>query len=210
MCAERRWRPGLELGEDLAHARSSADIDVGDARADLALAIYGPAARKEGVIVATARLKQEVIEHDGPVAVQLFAPWSGHCRRSSSWKAATKALQGKVKLVVVDATAEQQLAQKYGVRGYPTILIFGDNKRKPQPHEGGRDERSLISGLKKAGRRRRERRRQREGLGRRRGGGGGSAKPKPSPPSGPKPSPSSSRSRRTHPAAASAPSAARA
>ena len=39
----------------------------------IALAIYGPAARKEGVIVATAKtFKQEVLEHDGPVAVQLF------------------------------------------------------------------------------------------------------------------------------------------
>ena len=154
---------------------------------------YGPAARKEGVIVATAKtFKQEVIEHDGPVAVQLFAPWCGHCKAlKPAWKAATKALQGKVKLVVVDATAEQQLAQKYGVRGYPTILIFGDNKRKPQPYEGGRDERSLISGLKKAA-----------AAGGASGGGsakasaggasggGGSAKPKPSPPSGPKPSPS--------------------
>ena len=163
----------------------------------IALAIYGPAARKEGVIVATAKtFKQEVIEHDGPVAVQLFAPWCGHCKAlKPAWKAATKALQGKVKLVVVDATAEQQLAQKYGVRGYPTILIFGDNKRKPQPYEGGRDERSLISGLKKAA-----------AAGGASGGGsakasaggasggGGSAKPKPSPPSGPKPSPSSSRS----------------
>ena len=153
-----------------------------------ALSIYGPAARKEGVIVATAKtFKQEVLEHDGPVAVQLFAPWCGHCKAlKPAWKAATKALQGKVKLVVVDATAEQQLAQKYGVRGYPTILIFpADNKRKPQPYEGGRDERSLISGLKKAA--------AAGGA----SGGGGSAKPtgasggsaKPSPPSGPKPSP---------------------
>ena len=111
-----------------------------------ALSIYGPAARKEGVIVATAKtFKQEVLEHDGPVAVQLFAPWCGHCKAlKPAWKAATKALSGKVKLVVVDATAEQQLAQKYGVRGYPTILIFGDNKRKPQPYEGGRDEESLM------------------------------------------------------------------
>ena len=141
----------------------------------IALAIYGPAARKEGVIVATAKtFKQEVLEHDGPVAVQLFAPWCGHCKAlKPAWKAATKALQGKVKLVVVDATAEQQLAQKYGVRGYPTILIFGDNKRKPQPYEGGRDERSLISGLKKAAA----------------GGASGSGSAKASPPSGPKPSP---------------------
>ena len=50
----------------------------------IALAIYGPAARKEGVIVATAKtFKQEVLEHDGPVAVQLVAPWCG--KKSSAY-----------------------------------------------------------------------------------------------------------------------------
>ena len=141
-----------------------------------------PGGAQGGVIVATAKtFKQEVIEHDGPVAVQLFA---GGPTGARSVQAATKALQGKVKLVVVDATAEQQLAQKYGVRGYPTILIFGDNKRKPAVR--GRPRRAQLD------------LRAEEGCGGwRRSGGGGSAKPtgasggsaKPSPPSSPKPSP---------------------
>ena len=73
------------------------------------------------MIVATAKtFKQEVLEHDGPVAVQLFAPWCGHCKAlKPAWKAATKALQGKVKLVVVDATAEQQLARNTACAGIP-------------------------------------------------------------------------------------------
>ena len=59
-------------------------------------------------------------------------------------------MQGQgIKLVVVDATAEQRLAQKYEVRGYPTIKIFGENKRKPTTYEGGRDGATLIREFKK-------------------------------------------------------------
>ena len=112
-------------------------------------AIYGPSARKEGVVVATAKtFKAEVMDEDGPVAVQFFAPWCGHCKAlKPAWKKATKALKGKVKLVVVDATAESALAQQYQVQGYPSIKLFGKNKRKPSAYEGGRDADSLIKNL---------------------------------------------------------------
>ena len=82
---------------------------------------------------------------------RFFAPWCGHCKSlKPAWKQATKALHGQgIKLVVVDATAEQRLAQKYEVRGYPTIKIFGENKRKPTTYEGGRDAQSLIREFKK-------------------------------------------------------------
>ena len=118
----------------------------------LVAAIYGPAARKEGVVVATASsFDEEVLKHDGPVAVQFYAPWCGHCKAlKPAWKKATKALSpGTIKLVVVDATTEGALARKYGVKGYPSIQIFGSNKRKPETYQGARDESSLISGLRK-------------------------------------------------------------
>ena len=111
----------------------------------------GKAAAKttEVATAATAKtFKKEVLAENGPVAVQFFAPWCGHCKAlKPAWAQAAKALRGKVKLLVVDATAEPQLAEKYGVQGYPTIKLFGKNKRKPSSYEGARDADSLIRSL---------------------------------------------------------------
>ena len=139
------------------------------------LAIYGPAAVREGVVVAKAKdFKEIVLDSKEPVAVQFFAPWCGHCKSlKPAWKAATKALQGKgIKLVVVDATTEQSLAQKYEVRGYPTIKIFGGSK-KPTSYDGARDADSLIREFKRIAKG--------GGGGKAEKGGGSEAKPKPKP-----------------------------
>jgi len=117
------------------------------------LAIYGPSARKEGVVIATTNtFKEEVLDYPGDVAVQFYAIGCGHCKLlKPAWKAATKALKGSVKLVVVDAEAELQLAQRYNVRGFPSIKLFAQgSKKSPSEYKGGRDPRSLVTGLQEA------------------------------------------------------------
>lgn len=113
-------------------------------------ALYGP---KDGVRVVDANgFKTEVLDADGVVLVEFFAPWCGHCKNLvPDWKKAAKALKGVVKVVAVDATAEQQLAATYGVQGYPTIKIFGLKKGTPSDYNGGRDAKSIAqAGLKAA------------------------------------------------------------
>ena len=36
----------------------------------------------------------------------------------------------------VDADTHKQLAGQYGIRGFPTIKIFGANKNKPEDYQG--------------------------------------------------------------------------
>ena len=56
------------------------------------------------------------------------------------WARAATELKGKVKLGVVDATVHTQLAQRYGVQGFPTIKFFpsGSKDGQAEEYDGGR------------------------------------------------------------------------
>lgn len=82
--------------------------------------------------------------------VAFVAPWCGHCKALlPDWHAASRKLDGHgVKLGIVDATVETQLAQQYGVQGYPTIKVFaGESKsaRKAVNYEFGRTTEQIVA-----------------------------------------------------------------
>ena len=64
-----------------------------------------------------------------------------HCKAlAPEWVRAANELDGKFALGAVDATQHQHLAQRYGVRGYPTIKYFppGSKDQPPEDYQGGR------------------------------------------------------------------------
>jgi protein disulfide-isomerase A6 len=77
-----------------------------------------------------------LIDH-GHIAFILYSD----CKNlAPEWARAATELKGKVKLGVVDATVHTQLAQRYGVQGFPTIKMFPSGKKNGQAEEydGGR------------------------------------------------------------------------
>lgn len=76
-----------------------------------------------------------VISHSKYVLVKFYAPWCGHCQSMAPGyiKAAEKLIEDgiDVTLAEVDATQSTELARKYNVEGYPTLLWFVDGKPRP-------------------------------------------------------------------------------
>ena len=66
-----------------------------------------------------------------------IAPWCGHCKNlAPEWAKAATALKGIVKLGALDADAHGQFAGQYGIKGFPTIKVFGTDKNKPTDYQG--------------------------------------------------------------------------
>lgn len=77
--------------------------------------------------------------------IEFYAPWCGHCRNLvPEWTKAASALKGVVKVAAVDADQHQSLGGQYGVRGFPTIKIFGANKNAPTDYQGGRTAAAIV------------------------------------------------------------------
>jgi protein disulfide-isomerase A6 len=107
-------------------------------------ALYSP---KSEVIQAGAQdFKDVVLKDKGVVIVEFYAPWCGHCKSLvPEYEKAAKALNGVVKVVAVDATQHESLAQKYEIKGFPSIKVFGADKKAPSDFQGQRTADAIIT-----------------------------------------------------------------
>ena len=127
--------------------------------------------KKSGVITLDQNnFDKEVLASDDFFLVEFFAPWCGHCKAlAPEYRKAAKALNGIAKIGAVDCDKEQALAQKYGVKGFPTLKVFAQDKKNPTDYQGARTAQGIVDGMLET---------YRQVANRRLGGkGGGSARP---------------------------------
>ncbi|XP_043720365.1 probable protein disulfide-isomerase A6 [Telopea speciosissima] len=95
------------------------------------------------VVVLTAdNFDEVVLDESKDVLVEFYAPWCGHCKSLAPIyeKVATAfKMEDDVVIANLDADKYKDLAEKYGVSGYPTLKFFPKSNKAGEEYDGGRD-----------------------------------------------------------------------
>ncbi|CAI6349930.1 unnamed protein product [Macrosiphum euphorbiae] len=138
----------------ILHVAFAAFLLVNSAIADAGVQEQVAVESDEGVLVLTKDNFQSIVSSSEYLLVKFYAPWCGHCKQLAPEyaNAAQHLAQNElsVKLGKVDATIESDLAEQFGIRGYPTLKFFKSGK--PIDYSGGRTKDEIIQWvLKKSG-----------------------------------------------------------
>eukprot|EP01087_Luapelamoeba_hula_P010778 TRINITY_DN286_c0_g1_i1.p1 TRINITY_DN286_c0_g1~~TRINITY_DN286_c0_g1_i1.p1 ORF type:complete len:515 (-),score=118.35 TRINITY_DN286_c0_g1_i1:47-1591(-) len=91
-------------------------------------------------VVVGENFDEVVLDNDKDVLIDFYAPWCGHCKTlAPEWDKLADELRGvdSIRIVKIDATANDWPKDKFAVQGYPSIF-FKNGKGQIQKYESGR------------------------------------------------------------------------
>lgn len=105
------------------------------------------------VDLTEANFERLVTQSDQIWIVEFYAPWCGHCQQFvPEYSKGATALKGIIKVGAVNADDHKSLGGRFGVRGFPSVKIFGANKNKPEDYSGPRTAQGLVDAALSAAR----------------------------------------------------------
>ena len=79
--------------------------------------------------VSDASFESDVLKSSQPVLVDYWAAWCGPCKMIAPiLEEVATDFAGKLKVTKVNVDENQDTAQKFGIRGIPTLMLFKDGK----------------------------------------------------------------------------------
>lgn len=99
----------------------------------------------EYTVSLTESTFDEFLKTNSHTLVEFYAPWCGHCKKlAPEYEAAAKILKETNNVLIgkVDATAEESLATKYNVTGYPSLFFFREGL--VEAYTGGRTSSAIV------------------------------------------------------------------
>jgi len=106
---------------------------------------------EKGVLVLDDHNFDDAIAENEFLLVEFYAPWCGHCKKlAPEWDKAAADLASSgdaAKLAKVDATVATGLAERFAIKGFPTIAFFKSGKKIE--YNAGRTAGDITAWLKK-------------------------------------------------------------
>ncbi|KAF5208039.1 disulfide isomerase-like 2-2 [Thalictrum thalictroides] len=100
------------------------------------------------VVLTDDNFSDIVLDETKDVLVEFYAPWCGHCKSLAPiYEKVAAAYKSEEEVVIanLDADKFKDLAEKYGISGFPTLKFFPKGNKAGEDYDGGRDVDDFVS-----------------------------------------------------------------